>query len=158
MSIKLRAITDAGIQTLLTGDDTELKRLIAEYRLPPTVNTTIEDMNITNMVKTKVIVPVNNVEYDTLSSRPYPYPPKSQVWRIITEGKPEFILYPGIAPTDYYIRYIKYPKDIDLADDTDIPEIPESLYDEVLQRAVELAKNSWEGTIETHKVFGERSE
>lgn len=160
MRIKLVNIIEAGTQVLLHGDAArpKLERLIAEYRLPPTVYTTIEDMGITNMVNTKVIVPVNNIEYDTLSSRPYPYPPKPQVWRIITESRPEFVLIPGTAPIDYHVRYVKMPKDINLADETDIPEIPESLYDEVLQRAVELAKNSWEGNIETHKAFGERSE
>lgn len=104
------------------------------------------------------MVPISNVEYDTLMSRPYKYPPKSQVWRLFVNGESEFILGPTEAPAVYKIRYIRYPKDINLADDTDIPEIPDVLYDEVLQRAVELAKNSWEGTIETHKVFGERSE
>ena len=168
MVTKLTNLINAGRDVLLNGKNTpdgsytpewlKWQRLIAEYRLPPTVYTTIEDMGITNMVNTKVVVPVNNIEYDTLSSRPYPYPPKPQVWRIITESRPEFVLIPGTAPIDYHVRYVKTPKDINLADETDIPEIPESLYDEVLQRAVELAKNSWEGNIETHKAFGERSE
>lgn len=168
MASKLMDIVNAGRDVLLYGkqdaDGTytpqwiKFEQLIAEYRLPPTIYTTIEDMEITNRVNTVVIVPVNNVEYDTLSSRPYPYPPKSQAWRIITESKPEFVLNYGMAPVDYYIRYVKIPKDVNLADNTDIPEIPEQLYDEILQRAVELAKNSWEGTLETHKTFGERSE
>jgi len=55
------------------------------------------------------------------------------------------------------MRYIKTPTEFDLTNGV-ISDIPEILHDEVLQRAVELAKNSWEGNIETTKAFGERSE
>lgn len=110
-------------------------------------------------VKTKLltVVPINNVEYDTLMSRPYKYPPKSQVWRLFTDGEPEFIIHPGELPIRYTIRYVKYPEEVDLTSDTG-SEVPEILHDEILQRAVELAKNAWEGNVETHKAFGERSE
>ena len=37
-------------------------------------------------------------------------------------------------------------------------ELGADAFNEVMQRAVELAKNSWEGTVETTKAFGERSE
>jgi len=107
--------------------------------------------------RTLIVVPISNIEYDTLMSRPYKYPPKSQAWRII-DGVNKFRIITSESVKSYSIRYVSMPKEVDLGDSSDIPEIPESLVDEVIQRAVELAKNSWEGTLETHKAFGERSE
>ena len=103
------------------------------------------------------VVPINNVEFDTLMSRPYKYPPKQQAWRLLVDGNAEIIVSPDMFPIRYNVRYIKYPAEVDLSSDVG-SEVPEILHDEILQRAVELAKNSWEGTLETHKAFGERSE
>jgi hypothetical protein len=50
------------------------------------------------------------------------------------------------------------PKEVDLGDSNDVPEIPEALVDEVIQRAVELAKNAWEGNSQTTVELGGRSE
>lgn len=120
---------------------------------------TIEEVVETFGIKSipLVVVPINNVEYDTLMSRPYRYPPKSQAWRLLIENRPEFIVHPGELPIRYKVRYVRMPKEVDLSTDTG-SEVPEILHDEILQRAVELAKNSWEGTIETQRTLGERSE
>lgn len=158
MYIKLHHLLDVGIEALGTGIFDEWNTLVSEYHLPLTIYTAIEDLGLAGLITEKVVVPLNNVEYDTLSSRPYPYPPKSQVWRLLMNGNPEFVLSPGVSAVEYVIRYIKLPKEVNLQDAEDIPEVPEVLHDEILQRAVELAKNSWEGTLETHKTFGERSE
>lgn len=123
-----------------------------------TLSQAIAYLNMASLVHNRVVVPINNIEYDTLMSRPFGYPPKSQAWRIVVETTPEIVVGPNEVPLYYYIRYIKLPKDVNLEDATDVPEIPEVLVDEVLQRAVELAKNSWEGNIETTKALGERSE
>lgn len=120
-----------------------------------TYDEVLSELNILSDYLT--VVPLNNIEYDTLMSRPYKYPPKQQAWRIITNGEPEFIVSPNWHPVRYYLRYLKVPADVDLTSDVQ-SEVPEILWDEILQRAVELAKNSWEGNIETEKAFGERSE
>ena len=91
-------------------------------------------------------------------SRPYPYPPKSQAWRIIIDSKPRFVINPGNATVGYYIRYIKVPAEVDLAGEEKPCELPDFLVDEVIQRAVELAKNSWEGNSQTTVELGGRSE
>lgn len=115
-------------------------------------------LNIEKYIIHKTVVPLNNVEYDTLMSRPYKRPPRSQVWRIQTNGSAEFTLPQiGINPIYYHIRYVAFPEEVDLSSDKN-SSIPEILHDEILQRAVELAKNSWEGNLETTKAFGERSE
>ena len=121
---------------------------------------TPEEIIAENNIRTSrlVVVPLNNIEYDTLMSRPYKYPPKSQAWRILINNVPEFIIGPNFAPYKYSIRYIKVPAEVDLVNNERTCELPDSLIDEVLQRAVELAKNAWEGNIETTKALGERSE
>ena len=90
-------------------------------------------------------------------SRPYKFPPRSQAWRLIGNNASEFIIPLDEVPVQYRLRYVKIPAEVNLASDVS-PEIPEALIDEVLQRAVELAKNAWEGNIETTKALGERSE
>lgn len=108
--------------------------------------------------KNIVVVPITFVEYDTLMSRPYKYPPSTQAWRLFVNNSVEVITSPNELPVLYNIRYIKVPDEVDLANDEKTCELPDFLIDEVLQRAVELAKNAWEGNIETTKALGERSE
>lgn len=122
---------------------------------PKTPEEIIESLSIET--KRLIVVPINYVEYDTLMSRPYKYPTKSQAWRLFINGKSKIIIDPNYAPYKYNIRYVKIPAEVNLESDVN-SEVPEVLHDEILQRAVELAKNSWEGNIETAKSFGERSE
>ena len=116
-----------------------------------------ESAQVGKQGRTVVVVPINNVEYDTLMSRPYKYPPKSQAWRII-DGVNQFRIVTSEPVKGYSIRYVRMPKDVDLGDSNDVPEIPEILIDEVIQRAVELAKNAWEGNSQTTVELGGRSE
>lgn len=130
-------------------------------------NYTIADIfsTFTNFTRL-TIVPINNVEYDTLMSRPYKYPSHSQAWRMFIGNIAEIVTPSDYIPIRYKMRYIRVPQEVDLfytdttADDYSkhCCELPDFLIDEVLQRAVELAKNAWDGTVETTKAFGERSE
>lgn len=75
------------------------------------------------------------------------------------------------TPT-YYIRYVKRPNPIILVDLSSIQnsltihgesaamtsELPEEIHEEILQRAVELAKNAWQGDVNTSVQLGQRSE
>lgn len=125
------------------------------------------------------VIPITYEQYTALNSKPYKYPLKSQAWRIITNNNVAEIILPNI-PTDdgdeygvtpvvdnYTIRYVRHPKDIALGDyngdmnvvDTKNPcELPESLHEEILQRAVELAKVAWLGDIQSTLTVGQRSE
>ena len=176
------------------------------------------------------IVPLSYVEYNRVMKKPYKYPPKGQVWRLITgeitpdstgywikagevavtgnydvEDIPED--YDSIAEAEadgwrfigstnggnvpiveiigmpsgtavYKLRYIRRPKPIILADlttiDTDLSingetaaspcELSEHIHDEILQRAVELAKAAYasdqNGTVQLNNQvqIGQRSE
>lgn len=105
-------------------------------------------------------VPINNVEYDTLMSRPYKMPPKVQCWRMLVDGHLEVISEVAGDMTEYNIRYVKFPDDVDLTSDAQ-SEVPEPLHDEILQRAVELAKAAYVGDANQQQIIqalGERSE
>lgn len=127
------------------------------------------------------VVPISVVEYTQYMSKPYKYPLRYQAWRLITDNTTddtsvEVILppyYNGENATKSYIcRYIKRPKPIILCDlgteyselsiegikNTSECELDPSLHQEILQRAVELAKNVYEGNLQTTVELGNRSE
>ena len=114
------------------------------------------------------VVPLSYEEYARLMMRPYKYPPKGQVWRLITNTD----LTSGSSPVpyqvielignfhqsdviDYRMRYVHRPDPIILVDLTDSGlsiegktadatcTLPEHLHDEILARAVNLAKIAW---------------
>lgn len=128
-----------------------------------------------------VVVPISFGDYDRQMAKPYKYPPKYQAWRLITGtkaagggGKVPIVEIIGVfasTPT-YYIRYVKRPNPIILVDLSSIQnsltihgessamtsELPEEIHEEILQRAVELAKNAWQGDVNTSVQLGQRSE
>lgn len=125
---------------------------------PKTSDEIISEFDIP--VKSLVVVPLNYVEFDTLMSRPYKYPPRSQAWRIFVNGTSEFVLAPNMVPYKYTVRYVKTPVEFDLVNGT-VSDIPEVLIDEVIQRAVELAKAAYIGDANQQQIIqtlGERSE
>ena len=117
------------------------------------------------------VVPISFDEYDRLMSKPFKRPLKNQAWRLITNtGKSNDIV---VGPSDtftqensYTIRYIRKPKPIIVGDLDGLTingyafgtptqenpnltqgcELDEMLHEEILQRAVELAKVAWTQT------------
>lgn len=107
-----------------------------------------------------VVVPLSSEEYARLMKKPFKYPPKGQVWRLITDDKQIELIanFPQSASLSYRMRYVKYPTPIILAD---LPQgltiegmrlatecaLPEHLADEIIQRAVLLAKLAWNDPV-----------
>lgn len=119
-------------------------------------------VNRNGTVTPLVVVPINNTELDTLMSRPYKYPPRSQAWRFLTNGIARFVVWPNdeITQNGYRIRYVKVPAEVDLESNVN-SEVPEVLHDEILQRAVELAKAAYVSDANQQQIIqalGERSE
>lgn len=119
-----------------------------------------ESAKVGDPQRTVVVVPITHVEYDTLMSRPYKYPPRAQAWRVI-DGVDQYRIISSEPIAGYTMRYVRMPKDINLEDSNDIPEVPEVLHDEILQRAVELAKAAYVSDANQQQIIqtlGERSE
>lgn len=128
-----------------------------------------------------VVRPLRFDEYDRLMSKPYTRPLVRQAWRLInsdTTNKADIVVGPGDTITKYIVRYIRKPKPIIIGDldgltidgytygtgtdQTQGCELDPMLYEEILQRAVELGKIAWTATGQdnTQAVMqaGQRSE
>lgn len=128
-------------------------------------------------------------EYDRLVTKPFKYPTKNQAWRLITSpGTVDIVVGPNDTISNYTIRYVKKPHPIivDVLEtgltvdgytfvNTTTPnppvsnvvykdkpcELDEILHEEILQRAVELAKISWANGNDNTQLLvqaGSRSE
>ena len=132
-----------------------------------------------NSKETKLVVlPISYVEYTRLMSKPFKRPVKSQAWRLLdsSEGakRVELIVGPSDSIIKYSFRYIRRPKPIVLGnldglsiegDDgsTQTPsstscELDPILHQEILQRAVELAKAAYTGDLTTQVALGQSSQ
>lgn len=112
-----------------------------------------------------VVKAIKYDEYDNLMSKVYKRPLNYQAWRLINNdsaNKADLIVGPVDTITKYYIRYVKRPKPIIVGylDDLTLNgytygtevnqsngcELDPSIHEEILQRAVELAKVAWTAT------------
>lgn len=125
-----------------------------------------ETVKITTSNAIKQVIPLRYDEYTRLMSKPFKRPLKNQVWRLINKGSVvgttatktvEIIAGPGESIESYNVRYIKTPAPIIVAalDGLTIDgqsaastqcELDPILHEDVLQRAVELAKIAWTQT------------
>jgi len=121
------------------------------------------------------VVPIKFDEYSRLMSKPYKRPLKYQAWRLInsdTANKADIIIGPSDRLSSYILRYIRKPKPIIVSDldgltidglgSTQACELDPILHEEILQRAVELAKIAWTATgqdnVQMVMQAGQRSE
>ena len=136
---------------------------------------------------TYVVVPIDHTEYDRLMQKPYKYPLKGQVWKLTGEStvvnvsgdkQKHGVLveligkFPEDSEVTYQIRYVRRPRPIILEDLNSIDnnlrirgkwnasecELPKHMFDEIIQRAVELAKAAWQGDLSTAIQMGDRKE
>lgn len=122
-----------------------------------------------------VVKPIALDEYDRLVAKPFKYPTKNQAWRLITSpGTVDIVVGPNDTISNYTIRYVKKPypiivdnlgNEISIDDlhspQTPVCELDEILHQEILQRAVELAKISWANGNDNTQLLvqaGSRSE
>lgn len=147
------------------------------YRMPEDVFLIINEV-LTTDTGVKQVVPISFDEYSRLMSKPYKEPLKYQAWRLVTEGSGsenvivEVIPRSGETVSKYTIRYVRRPKPIVLVDlaseygDVSINgvssisecELNPLIHEEILQRAVELAKVVYTGDANGLLQVGQRSE
>lgn len=121
------------------------------------------------------VIPIKFDEYSRLMSKPYKRPLKYQAWRLInsdTANKADIVVGPSDTINKYSIRYIRRPTPIIVSNLDDLTiegesdacdcELDPILHEEILQRAVELAKAAWTATgqdnIQPVLQAGQRSE
>lgn len=116
------------------------------------------------------VIPIDYKEYNLKMSKPYKRPLKNQAWRINlnqiseTDNSSTTLskvvqLLAGVGDVfeEYTIRYVRQPRQIDLTADTKTCELDEILHQELLQRAVELAKAAYIGDLGTMVSTGMNS-
>ena len=161
--------------TSLSGAGFDLRAKI--YRMPEDVFLIINE-TLTTDTGVKQVVPISFDEYSRLMSKPYKEPLKYQAWRLVTEGSGsdnvvvEVIPHSGETVSKYTVRYVRRPKPIVLVDlaseygDVSINgvstisecELNPLIHEEILQRAVELAKIVYTGDANGLLQTGQRSE
>ena len=130
----------------------------------------------------KQVIPLRYDEYTRLMSKPFKRPLKNQVWRLMNSGTVsgstatktvEIIAGPGDSISSYSVRYVRTPKPIIVGNldgltidgestVSSVCEIDPILHEDILQRAVELAKVAWTATGQDNAQMvlqaGQRSE
>lgn len=121
------------------------------------------------------VIPVKFDEYSRLMCKPYKRPLKYQAWRLTNNdvvNKADIIVGPSDTLTKYTIRYVRRPNPIIVSDLDGLTiegkstatecELDPILHEEILQRAVELAKIAWTNTgqdnLQAVMQAGQRSE
>lgn len=151
------------------------------YEMPSDILFALNETAIvTEDLKTRLItiVPISFEEYARILSKPYKQPLKNQGWRLLNTGMngttqariSEIVVKAGATVSDYTIRYVRRPKpiilttltatNVSLDGETDVTEceLDRMLHPEILQRAVELAKNAYGGDLKSTVDLGQRSE
>lgn len=118
------------------------------------------------------IIPISYTEYTLKMSKPYKRPLHYQAWRLIdnTSGtrSADVIAGPNDTFVKYVARYVKKPRAIRLINFEGVTleggstaqtcELDPVLHEEVLQRAVELAKAAYTGDLNAQLALGQASE
>ena len=121
------------------------------------------------------VIPVKFDEYSRLMCKPYKRPLKYQAWRLTNNdvvNKADIVVGPSDTLTKYTIRYVRRPNPIIVSDLDGLSiegkstatecELDPILHEEILQRAVELAKIAWTNTgqdnLQAVMQAGQRSE
>ena len=162
--------------TAVTGTTTDIKidSRSSLYTFPNDVFIIINEVISVTPSRTLQVIPLRYDDYNRLMSKPFKRPLKYQAWRLMNSGevpadtaegksksikKVEIIVHAGETIDSYSLRYIKTPSPIILADlssdglsidgqsakSTKI-DIDPILHEDILQRAVELAKIAWTQT------------
>lgn len=124
----------------------------------------------------KQVLSINYEDYTRLMSRPYKEPLKYQAWRLNTTSSGrmsvEVIINSNDTIKEYKVRYVRRPKPIITVDlsseygdltingegDVSECELNPIIHQEILQRAVELAKVAYTGDVTALINVGQRSE
>lgn len=155
------------------------------YLYPSDTFIVVNESLILSTAKYLQVIPLRYDEYTRLMSKPYKRPLKNQAWRLMNSGSVTggnstskiVEIVTNIADENnivqYNVRYVRIPKPIIVANLGDLSidgqseastecEIDPILHEDILQRAVELAKVAWTATGQENAQLvmaaGQRSE
>lgn len=117
------------------------------------------------------VIPISYVEYSRQMSKPYKRPTHYQAWRLLATGDPstsaDIIAGSNDTLTKYVARYVKRPRAIILTTLEGVTldgqtaeqtcELDPILHEDILQRAVELAKAAYTGDLTSQVAIGTSS-
>ena len=151
------------------------------YAFPTDVFIMVNEVIQTTNGKILQVIPLRYDEYTAKMSKPFKRPLKYQAWRLLNSGSvdgasstkvAEIITNLGDEIGTYSVRYIRKPKPIILENLDGLTiegigtatecELDPILHEDILQRAVELAKIAWTSTGQDNAQLvlqsGQRSE
>ena len=146
--------------------------ILNEYAVVTRAPSNVEGDTNSSTTLRLIVVPLEYKEYSRLMSKPFKRPLKFQAWRLLDNSniikKAEVIVGLNDTLDTYNIRYIKKPQAIILSDLEGVTldnktnaqecELDSILHQEILQRAVELAKAAYVGDVNSSIELGKRSE
>lgn len=148
----------SGFDTPLFDTRPNTKSITLPSRLMFAINEMVE-VSRNNKTVLLQVVPVKFDEYSRLMCKPYKRPLKYQAWRLTNNdvvNKADIVVGPSDTLTKYTIRYVRRPNPIIVSnldglsiegkEDKLECELDPILHEEILQRAVELAKIAWTNT------------
>lgn len=162
------------LNTITTSNKIDNRSLT--YRVPTDVMFTLNESLVDNTTNTTYVVrPLSYTQYERLNNKPFAFPLKRQAWRLsqtTSDGTTIFevvVKAPKTNDISYKMRYVRTPNPIILETLTNglsingqtaesLCELHPSLHDEILQRAVELAKMAFEVGANNAIEAGQRSE
>lgn len=150
------------------------KSITLPSKLMYAINEMVE-VNRNNKKTLLQVVPIKFDEYSRLMCKPYKRPLKYQAWRLTNNdvvNKADIVVGPSDTLIKYTIRYVRRPNPIIVSDLDGLTiegkstatecELDPILHEEILQRAVELAKIAWTNTgqdnLQAVMQAGQRSE
>lgn len=157
------SISVSQVQIDVLSVDNRIDPRSSLYIFPDSVFIVINEALYTSDGSILQVVPLRYDEYLRLMSKPFKRPLKNQAWRLINSGtsvndvkNAEIITNLGVSISTYMIRYIRKPEPIILANLDGLTiegkgtpsecELDTVLHEDILQRAVELAKVAWTAT------------
>lgn len=104
------------------------------------------------------VVELSYIQFNKFMAGIYKHPKKNQCWKLRHDSVIELVMPVSINTlTKYVMVYVKKPADIDVNGST--IEVPETLHQEIVQRAVELAKAAYMSeSVSIQTQMGQRSE
>lgn len=139
----------------------------------------LTDASSTDMVDYITVKAISYQEYQRLMSKPYKWPVHGEAWKLIQKSEDgtvnrkviEIVCKETIPTQAYFIRFIRKPRPIivaDLGSNSGVSlngytvaldcELDTILHEEIVQRAVELAKAAYIGDLNATIQMGQRSE